>query len=112
MHVLSFEEPRKNKKTIFKRKKKECVRMVWRSEDDFEIKLKGRGPGPRYDHSMVNIGSYLVILGGRTFETKEDGSKRVGFADSIFALKLDDMQWINVKPIDGGIQTKLLRSEF
>ena len=54
--------------------------MVWKKEDDFKIKPQGRGPGPRYDHAMVNIGNYLVILGGRTFETKPDGSKSVGFA--------------------------------
>ena len=65
--------------------------MVWKSEDDFKIKPTGKGPGPRYDHCMVNIGNYLVVMGGRTFETKPDGSKRVGFKDSIYALNLDDM---------------------
>ena len=83
------------------------MKLKWLSEDELDIKPKGKAPQGRYDHGMVRYGNHIVIFGGRKL------NKDAPFADSVYLLGLSDLTWTKLS-----LNTKLhsncmfLRSEF
>ena len=78
--------------------------FVFKSEEELDKRPTGKRPAARYDHGMVTIKNYVVIFGGRTLQASAP------FVDSINLLRLDIMEWIQLKPTSKTIP--LLISDF
>jgi len=44
------------------------MKFVFKSADDLEEKVQGERPPGLYDHGMIQIGNYICLFGGRTFD--------------------------------------------
>ncbi|CAD8177759.1 unnamed protein product [Paramecium octaurelia] len=62
-----------------------------------KVQTMGQAPDTRYNHTMENVGEYLILLGGRSQEKKE-------YQNDIFILNLQTSVWSIAQR--QGLQTK------
>ena len=62
---------------------------TWKSQN--ELSITGKGPSARYDHGLQRFKNNLIVFGGRR------QIREAPFAQSIYVLKLSNMQWSKLK---------------